>query len=343
MDDACVALPTGTPSLTNVVVLVRLGGCTVATKHTNLAAVGAQYILFYSDGSSVKPLYTSITTGTLGLIEAKAGISIIDTIIARGNVTVSFNIDTNDYIGIYNAGGGRPAAYTTWGGTYDLALKPEITAPGTKILSTYPTDAYRVLSGTSMATPYIAGIAALWVSQHGGRAAHAGDPEWAGRLIARIISTARAMPWANWNTADIDFGFWAPAAQVGAGLVDAVRVLDYSTQISFNGRKFELNDTANFVRSHSADITNSGTEPVTYTFALQDFGGYEAWIQKIPGAEQGFVPTLKLYVDTVPAKMVPEVAMPLGDFTVGPGETKTAKYVTQCNFNTLERVTSLTE
>ena len=42
--------------------------------------------------------------------------------------------------------------WSTWGPTFELDLKPDISAPGGYILSTWPTDAgsYSVISGTSM-------------------------------------------------------------------------------------------------------------------------------------------------------------------------------------------------
>ena len=131
------------------------------------------------------------------MIEAGAGEAIIETILAGGNATASFNVNnTGHYVGLFNAGRGRPARYS-WGSAFDLALQPDVSAPGTKILSTYLHSGYQALSGTRMATPYIAGVAALWVGQCGGRKAHADHPAWAQRLVSRITTTGRAVPWVR--------------------------------------------------------------------------------------------------------------------------------------------------
>ena len=53
------------------------------------------------------------------------------------------------------------SAFSSWGVTPDLRLKPEVAAPGGNIYSAVPGGTYEFMSGTSMATPQMAGVSAV--------------------------------------------------------------------------------------------------------------------------------------------------------------------------------------
>lgn len=112
---------------------------------------------------------------------------------------------------------GLVADFSSCGPSADnAAAKPEITAPGVDIVAARAADgifppnadnpSYTTLSGTSMATPHVAGAAALLAQQH---------PDWTGaQLKAALVGTARPT--------DPE----AVLARQGAGLVDLVAATD---------------------------------------------------------------------------------------------------------------------
>ena len=53
------------------------------------------------------------------------------------------------------------SSFSSWGVTPDLRLKPEVAAPGGNIYSSVPGGTYEFMSGTSMATPQMAGVTAV--------------------------------------------------------------------------------------------------------------------------------------------------------------------------------------
>ncbi|KAI9164076.1 minor extracellular protease vpr [Paramyrothecium foliicola] len=319
VNDTCSPLPEDL-DLSGVIPLIKLGGCLDAVKEGHANTRGAKYVLMYMrDGRIDSFSGSGWAQSSKAMIPNPAGVAIVETVLAGGNVTADFSLDPNtNYVGIYNSLGGKPSEFTSWGPTFDLTLKPDVAAPGGRILSTYPGGTWREASGTSMATPYISGIAALYISKHGGRSVHGRG--FARQLQTRIMNTAKTVEYTD--TSGKDFGFWAPPVQVGTGLVDAVAVLKYTTELSF--AKFHLNDTNHFSRYHSVEITNKGDESVEYRFAVQDAAGFET--QFTHASEAPYAPRLKDFEELVPIKITPEVTLPSGKVILKPGETRKVQF-----------------
>ncbi|MGD1701596.1 S8 family serine peptidase [Dapis sp. BLCC M229] len=64
-------------------------------------------------------------------------------------------------VGNWDAANNRLRGSSSMGPAYDGRLKPDVVAPGTLITSTNTTNGYRTTSGTSMASPAVAGVHAL--------------------------------------------------------------------------------------------------------------------------------------------------------------------------------------
>ncbi|ROV95580.1 hypothetical protein VSDG_05298 [Cytospora chrysosperma] len=308
-DDACSPLSV---NLTGTVALVRVGSCEGTTQQTNIQDAGAHVTIWYlADNPLAIPSYER-TGGFVGIISANAGEAIIESIRVGSTVLADFttiNAD-NYFVGMPNptGAGGLPNYYTSWGPLYDLSIKPDIAAPGGDILSTYPTDTYAVLSGTSMATPYIAGVAALYIGYYGGRNTNA---EYnATELMMRIISSGDSLPYFDGSTLT-DYGMYAPIAQIGTGIINATKVLGFTTSLSY--AKFELNDTQHFNQEQSVEITNGADVEVTYDYGVQDAAGFATWSPSEA--------TVIEFAELVPVEILPSVSLPAA-VTLEPGETR---------------------
>lgn len=98
-------------------------------------------------GIGVVPVIAAGNDGELGLRTIASPGSASDAI------TVGASDYYMDYIAIFSSRG--PVGYGA------QTIKPDVCAPGVWVVSTYPDGEYRGMSGTSMATPHVAGTAAL--------------------------------------------------------------------------------------------------------------------------------------------------------------------------------------
>jgi hypothetical protein len=94
-------------------------------------------------------------------------------------------------VGAYNAYTDSYAPFSGRGFTRNLRIKPDLVAPGVNINSCAPGGGYAVRSGTSMATPFVTGSAAL-LMQWG--IVNGNDPFlYAEKVKAYLINGARPL------------------------------------------------------------------------------------------------------------------------------------------------------
>ncbi|GJC88892.1 PII-type proteinase [Colletotrichum liriopes] len=204
----------------------------------------------------------------------------------------------------------RASSFTSWGLLNDLSVKPDITAPGGSIYSTYLDNGWTTMSGTSMSCPYVAGVAALYISAFGGRQVHGNGIALA--LSKQIIASARPLRYHQSEYSELS----APVPQVGNGLVDAFKLLHSNTTLDF--KPIALNDTRYFNRYHDVTVKNEGSQAVTYHLTAQDAYGVETLFFNSASQDK----QVKTLNDLVPQKLAVEVSLPR-DFTLKPGESKT--------------------
>ncbi|MGI5179343.1 S8 family serine peptidase [Dactylosporangium sp. CA-152071] len=107
------------------------------------------------------------------------------------------------------------ASFSSRGPTPDNLPKPDLMAPGAAVVSALPGGGYGALSGTSMATPHVAGVVALmW----------AANPA----LIGNIEQT-RAILIHTTQPVDTSTSSCGPTDTAGAGLVDAMAAVTAAT------------------------------------------------------------------------------------------------------------------
>ncbi|MDX8363793.1 S8 family serine peptidase [Cytobacillus sp. IB215665] len=149
--------------LTGKIALIQRGETWFITKALNAQAAGAAGVIIFNHS----PGYVSMTSDPEVMIPQLFILQehgeILKGLLDEGqDVSLTF---TGETLTSVNPQAGELAESSSWGVTPNLDFKPEITAPGVSILSTLQNDGYGLMTGTSMASPHVAGGAAL-VLQH---------------------------------------------------------------------------------------------------------------------------------------------------------------------------------
>jgi subtilisin family serine protease len=248
-NDACNALAAG--SLTGKVVLIRRGSCPFYVKSMNAQNAGAAGVVLYNNQAGiVSPTVAGTPPVVIPVVSISAADgAVLNGRIAAGGTTLTW---TPSAVSTPNATGNTISSFSSYGLSPDLVLKPDLGAPGGYIRSTYPRalGSYANLSGTSMASPHVAGAAALYLQAHPKASPQA--------LSVALMNTATPKAW--WGNPHL--GFLDNVHRQGAGMLRIDQAVLATAAVT--PAKLSLGDGALGPVTRTLTLTNPGSSAVTY-------------------------------------------------------------------------------
>lgn len=176
----------------------------------------------FSDSYMKEPIDNAVLNGTVVVVAAGNSGPIKDSVGSPASVLSAITVGASDNSDTIASFSSRGFAYFLNGSI--AGVKPDVVAPGVDINSTVPKSScelcdpsgYRKLSGTSMATPHVAGVVALLMQSH---------PEWSSEQIKSAISNTAVDIHEDPNTQ-------------GSGRIDALKAYNASSLIFPNNLFF---------------------------------------------------------------------------------------------------------
>lgn len=258
-----VLMRRGDSALENKITLAKSKGAVAVLLANNLADEG--FIPYYlGEGLNFVPTFS---------LSMAAGAALADQLAAGATQVTLSDLGTTTF------GGGLLASFSSRGpAKLTNDIKPEITAPGVSILSSVPpsavdtahlddyTNAYQRLSGTSMATPYASGVAALVLQARPGVAPH--------EVKVAFMNTADALA-KEYSVFEVGAGQLDPYQAVHAAaeleVQDRISIADGNSSQDWipdltGGLGFGLHATGEAIHDkRDLTVSNTTTQDVTYS------------------------------------------------------------------------------
>jgi subtilisin family serine protease len=220
--DACEPL-VNSAAASGHVVLIERGDCEFQVKIQHADDAGAIATLVYND--SGPPIVMNGDSGSVTIpavmIGNADGQRLLDRLLTEDAEAIEVRIEKGVFLERNNSGN-QMSDFSSRGPALSESdfLKPDVTAPGVEILAGHTPDAanglrgqlYQYLSGTSMSTPHVAGVAALLLEA---------NPDWSASVIKSALMTT-----AYQGLAQFDPEFDADPFDMGAGHIDPNLAID---------------------------------------------------------------------------------------------------------------------
>lgn len=236
--------------------LVKRGTCSFHDKAANAQKAGYAAVVLYNNSAGIiNPTVAGDPKITIPVVSItqEDGLALQKTL-AKGSAKLTWKSGTEVFP---NMGAGLMSAFSSYGLTAELGLKPDVSAPGGQIYSTVPLEqgGHGTKSGTSMASPHVAGAAALLLQEHA-----AWNPK---QVKSALVNTADPLDWSL----EPGKGYLEPVHRQGAGMLDMVEAAHTSTSIG--EPTLSLGDSSKGAHTVTVNVRNDGDEPKTYAVSTR--------------------------------------------------------------------------
>ncbi|ORX55057.1 subtilisin-like protein [Hesseltinella vesiculosa] len=293
-------------NMQGMVALVSRGGCVFGQKIKNAQNAGAIAVLVYnsSPGFLTPSAQDPTITIPFGGITNLDGKFLFDQAMNNDKLYgATFEAGDTSFI---TPTSGKISSFSSWGLGPDLSIKPDISAPGGLIYSTYPMPmgSYATLSGTSMASPFVTGLVAMMQQARGG-----------GRSISAEDLRTRLLNNGHLVTHLEDEKMFESVARQGAGLVDVYQAITSMTDIL--PEYLELRDLAHAApdNQYTLQVTNKDRMQIEYSLSHVPAATVQAYGDKRPHAPLS--KPIRLAVD----QGVASVSFPTTTFILKPNDS----------------------
>lgn len=215
----------------------------------------------YNAGAAGIIIYDNVTGYGINMVVAPENMKIACVYVSKEAGEALINQKTVTFSEEFIKSTPSMSTFSSWGPTPELQIKPEITGIGGSVYSAYTNGGYAYASGTSMASPYVAGILALVKQSIQANYPSLTDEEIYNAVYQRVMSTADILTDLNGN--------YYPVRQQGAGLINAVSAIESEAYIyvqNSSKTKIELGDDKECrgIYNLTFRVMNLSASPITY-------------------------------------------------------------------------------